>query len=326
MKYMDIGKTGIKASVISLGTWAIGGGSWWKNTEDSEAIWTIERALDLGVNLIDTAPVYGFGHSEEVIGKAIKGRRDKVILSTKCGLWWDDSEGSPHFTKDNHNVKVNVSRRAIKADVEKSLRRLGTDYIDIYYTHQQAKEPFMTPVEETVDTLMELKKEGKIRAIGASNVKGYHIRDYISLGQLDIVQQKYSLLDRAVEEEILPLCKENNIALHAYSPLEQGILTGKVPRDFTFDKEDARNNKTWWKKENLPKALDLADDLKLLAEKYNCTVAHIAIAWIRAQGWNINVICGARKAQQIEENAAASEISLSYEDILLMRERAAEII
>jgi methylglyoxal reductase len=325
MEYMNIGKTSIKASTISLGAWAIGGGTWWKTTDDRESIKTVQKALDLGLNLIDTAPVYGFGHSEEILGKSIKENRHNVIISSKCGLWWDTEQGSSHFEKDGHIVKVNVSKQAIKLDLEKSLKRLNTDYIDIYYTHQQAKLPFLTPIEETVDALMALKKEGKIRAIGACNIAPHHIADYLKQGELDIVQQKYSLLDRAAEEEILPLCKLHQITFHAYSPLEQGLLTGKIKKDFIFDQDDARNNKRWWSPTQLPYAIDFVESLADICKKYNCTPTHLAIAWIRAQGSNINVICGARKIEQIEENIEGITLKLEPSDILEIRNRVIEI-
>ena len=169
MQYQAIGKSGLKASVVSLGTWAVGGGTWWGDNEDKTSIRTIQEAIDCGINLIDTAPVYGFGHSEEVVGKAIHDRRDKVLISTKCGLWWHSNEGSPFFSKDGHNVTRNLTANAIQQEVDFSLKRLNTDYIDIYFTHWQSTPPCQTSIEETMSALLDLKKAGKIIAIGASN-------------------------------------------------------------------------------------------------------------------------------------------------------------
>ncbi|MDF2595719.1 MAG: aldo/keto reductase [Clostridia bacterium] len=322
MIYQQIGQSDLKASVVALGTWAIGGGSWWGQNDDNESIKTIQAAISQGVNLIDTAPVYGFGHSEEVVGKAIKDRRSQVLVSTKCGLRWTDQEGSYYFSRDGEVVYKNVSRRAIRDDVEMSLKRLGTDYIDIYFTHWQSVEPFVVPVSETMTALEELKKEGKIRAIGASNVTGEHIEEYIKYGQLDIIQEKYSIIDRRIEKELLPLAKKHQITLQAYSPLEQGLLTGKMTKDYVPEDGNARAGKKWYQPQNLAKVVDMLEDWQDLCKKYECTPTHLVIAWLIAQGENINVLCGARKIEQLEDNIKGADIVLATEDIKRMREAA----
>lgn len=322
MIYQQIGQSDLKASVVALGTWAIGGGSWWGQNDDNESIKTIQAAISQGVNLIDTAPVYGFGHSEEVVGKAIKDRRSQVLVSTKCGLRWTDQEGSYYFSRDGKVVYKNVSRRAIRDDVEMSLKRLGTDYIDIYFTHWQSVEPFVVPVSETMTALEELKKEGKIRAIGASNVTGEHIEEYIKYGKLDIIQEKYSIIDRRIEKELLPLAKKHQITLQAYSPLEQGLLTGKMTKDYVPEAGNARAGKKWYQPQNLAKVVDMLEDWQDLCKKYECTPTHLVIAWLIAQGENINVLCGARKIEQLEDNIKGADIILATEDIKRMREAA----
>jgi methylglyoxal reductase len=322
MIYQQIGQSDLKASVVALGTWAIGGGSWWGQNDDNESIKTIQAAISQGVNLIDTAPVYGFGHSEEVVGKAIKDRRSQVLVSTKCGLRWTDQEGSYYFSRDGEVVYKNVSRRAIRDDVEMSLKRLGTDYIDIYFTHWQSVEPFVVPVSETMTALEELKKEGKIRAIGASNVTGEHIEEYIKYGQLDIIQEKYSIIDRRIEQDLLPLSKKHQITLQAYSPLEQGLLTGKMTKDYVPEDGNARAGKKWYQPQNLAKVVDMLEDWQDLCKKYECTPTHLVIAWLIAQGENINVLCGARKIEQLEDNIKGADIVLATEDIKRMREAA----
>jgi methylglyoxal reductase len=322
MIYQQIGQSDLKASVVALGTWAIGGGSWWGQNDDNESIKTIQAAISQGVNLIDTAPVYGFGHSEEVVGKAIKDRRSQVLVSTKCGLRWTDKEGSYYFSRDGKVVYKNVSRRAIRDDVEMSLKRLGTDYIDIYFTHWQSVEPFVVPVSETMTALEELKKEGKIRAIGASNVTGEHIEEYIKYGKLDIIQEKYSIIDRRIEKELLPLAKKHQITLQAYSPLEQGLLTGKMTKDYVPEDGNARAGKKWYQPQNLAKVVDMLEDWQDLCKKYECTPTHLVIAWLIAQGENINVLCGARKIEQLEDNIKGADIVLATEDIKRMREAA----
>ena len=320
MKYMKIGKSDIEVSKIALGTWAIGGGSWWGDNDDMESIKTIHAALDLGINFVDTAPVYGMGHSEEVVGKAIADRRNKVILSTKCGLMFDRTEGSYYFSRDGKDVYKNLSKGAIIDSVEQSLRRLNTDYIDILYTHWQAVEPFLVPVEETMEALMTLKKQGKIRAIGGSNMSSWHIEEYIKYGELDIIQEKYSLIDKRVEKEILPCSTQHGVTFQAYSPLEQGLLTGKIRKDFIPEPGSSREGKKWYKPENLPKIVDGVDSWKNLCDKYNCTYGNLAIAWVAAQNPLVNVLCGARKVEQITDNAKAGDIILAPEDIEQMRQ------
>ncbi|MBQ1275167.1 MAG: aldo/keto reductase [Cellulosilyticum sp.] len=320
MKYMKIGKSDIEVSKIALGTWAIGGGSWWGDNDDMESIKTIHAALDLGINFVDTAPVYGMGHSEEVVGKAIADRRNKVILSTKCGLMFDRTEGSYYFSRDGKDVYKNLSKGAIIDSVEQSLRRLNTDYIDILYTHWQAVEPFLVPVEETMEALMTLKKQGKIRAIGGSNMSSWHIEEYIKYGELDIIQEKYSLIDKRVEKEILPCSTQHGVTFQAYSPLEQGLLTGKIRKDFIPEPGSSREGKKWYKPENLPKIVDGVDSWKNLCDKYNCTYGNLAIAWVAAQNPLVNVLCGARKVEQITDNAKAGDIILTPEDVEQMRQ------
>lgn len=315
MKYMKIGKSDINASVITLGAMGIGGGTWWRNSDDQESVKTIHRALDLGINTIDSAPVYGFGHSEEVVGQAIKGNRSDYIISTKCGLWWDDDEGSFRFEKDGHRVTRNLAAHAIRTEIERSLKRLGTDYIDIYYTHNPACPPVMTPVEETVGTLMELKREGKIRAIGSSNMTPDEIRAYTACGEIDIIQGHYSMLDRSAEREIIPLCREKGMSFHAYMPLERGLLTGKITKEYNFEPGDARGDSPLWSPELFPKVVDFVDSLQDICQDYGCSCTHLAIAYLRAQGEDINVISGARRVFQVEDIAKAAEVNLQAADI-----------
>lgn len=320
MEMMQVGKSGIEISRLGLGTWAIGGGSWWGDNDDAESIRTIHAALDLGINLVDTAPVYGMGHSEEVVGKAICDRRNRVILSTKCGLMFDRTEGSYYFSRDGKEVYKNLTKGAIIDSVEQSLRRLKTDYIDILFTHWQSVEPFIVPVEETMEALMLLKKQGKIRAIGGSNMSAWHIEEYIKYGELDIIQEKYNLMDTRVEEEVLPAALKHHITFQAYSPLEQGLLTGKIRKDFVPEPGSTRAGKKWYEPENLSKIVDGVDSWKVLCEKYNCTYGNLAMAWLAAQSPLINVLCGARKISQIEENVKAGDIQLLPEDVAFMKQ------
>lgn len=326
MEKRRIGKSDLDASILAMGAWAIGGGSWWGENDDEISIKAIHKSLDSGVNWIDTAPVYGFGHSEEVVGKALKDRRDKAILSTKCGLQWYNEKGSKHFSRDGHEVYRDLSPEGIRRDLELSLRRLHTDYVDVYYTHWQSVEPGFVPIEETMNELLKMKKEGKIRAIGASNVTVDNLREYIKIGQLDVIQEKYSILDRRIEKELLPFCEENNIALQTYSPIEQGLLTGKIKEDYEIKPGEVRENKKWWLPENRKLALEMLSKWEDLTDKYNCTLGNLVIKWTASQSNNINVLCGARKLHQVEENVKAADINLETADIERMTRDANEAI
>lgn len=310
-----------------MGAWAIGGASWWGDNDDNVSIATVHQALDGGINLVDTAPVYGFGHSEEVVGRAIKDRREKVILSTKCGLTWHEEEpGSFHFTRDGYTVKRNLSPKSLRRGLEESLRRLQTDYIDIFITHWQSVEPYLIPVEETMGELMRMKEEGKIRAIGASNVAVSHLDAYRAAGQLDLIQEKYSMLDRKVEAELLPYCEAHNITLQCYSPLEQGLLAGKAGMDYQVKPGEVRDNKKWWKMENRRTVLDLLDAMQPYCQKYGCTLANLVISWQAARSRQINVLCGARKSYQIADILQTARVRLSPEDLAALTRLADETV
>ena len=241
MNTIKIGKSDINTPFMAMGTWAIGGGTAWGENDDKLSVRTIDEAIDCGITWFDTAPVYNLGHSEEVVGKALKGKRHNVLISTKCGLEWDYETPVFHKVMEGRNVYRDLSAKGIRKNLEDSLRRLQTDYIDIYYTHWQTPDFALYPLEETVGVLTELKKEGKIRAIGASNVTEDIIKGYCSLGQLDVIQEKYSILDSHIRSELAQVCEENKVSIQAYSPLEQGLLTGKVKADVKLAKGDVRN-------------------------------------------------------------------------------------
>jgi len=325
MNYLNLGKTDIKISKLGFGAWAIGGGTWWGNVDDELSKTTIHQALELGFNLIDTAPVYGFGHSENIVGQAVKDRRDKVIISTKCGLNWDTARhGSPQLSRDGYNISRNLSADSIQVDLDESLKRLGTDYIDIYITHWQSAPDFPTPISETMGKLMEMKQAGKIRAIGASNVDADILREYLKYGQLDIIQQRYSMLDRK-DEPLLKLCEEHDISFMAYSPLEQGLFTGKFTRDYKIPEGSVREMRVWFRPQNFKLAWDMMDKWQPICEQYSCTMSQLAIAWTAAQSPNLQVLTGARKPEQVKDNAGGANINLSPETIALMRSLAESI-
>ena len=324
MKTIKIGTLDKPVSRMGLGTWAIGGGSAWGGDKDlQESIATIRKAPELGVNLIDTAPGYNFGNSERILGEALKGmNREEVVIITKFGVVWD-REGSLFNKVNGRQLYWNLSRESILDEIDKSLERLGVDYVDVYMSHWQSVEPYYTPISETMEVLNELKAQGKIRAIGAANVSPSQVEEYLKYGSLDIVQAKYSVLDRAVEDELLPVCKAHGISLQAYSPLEMGLLSGTLPRD--YKPVGAQIPKKWFQPENLPKVFDFLDRLKPLTEKYDCSIADISMAWILAQDEKVILLSGSTTADQISQNVRSTEIDLTPEDVKLIRDMAEEL-
>ena len=323
MRHLKLGKSGIEASVVGLGAWVLGGGSiWGADTDDNESVATVRAALDAGVNLIDTAPAYGFGRSEIVVGKAIRGRRDKVVLATKCGLWWDDQRGSFFTEFDGRSLYRSLRPDTIRIEVENSLRRIGTDYIDLYQTHWPSAAPDKTPIADTMACLMKLKDQGKIRAIGVSNVSLDELRENCRCGVVASDQFRYSMLSRDAEKDILPYCRKHNIATLTYMSLEQGLLTGKVGMDREFKPGDFRTNEAWnpwYKRENRKRVLDLLAGFKALAERYGCTTAQMVIAWTMAQPGVTHMLAGARRVAQAQENARGGDIKIEDNDLQGMR-------
>jgi methylglyoxal reductase len=318
MLYRSLGNSGIQASVVAFGAWQLGNW-WWGRSDDQESISAIHAALDHGINFIDTAPIYGFGHSEEVVGRAICDRRDEVVLATKCGLVWDREKGVFHFSSDDSLVTKEPSKYkvykylhpdSIREEVEKSLKRLQTDYIDLYQTHWQEET---TPIEDTMATLLGLLDEGKIRAIGVSNATIDHIKAY---GNIDADQERFSMLDRRIEKNSqLQYCLKNNIAVLAYSPLEQGLLTGKVSADRQFSDSDQRKYLPKFTEENRRRVNAMLDQLRPIAEKHHLSLSQLVIAWTYSQPGLTHVLCGCRNAEQAVSNAAAGDATLSHHDL-----------
>lgn len=316
METRALGASGIQTTAIGLGTWAIGGWQW-GGTDEASAINAIHAALDAGITLVDTAPAYGLGLSEEIVGKALKGRREQVVLATKCGLVWHTQEGRHFFDQAGKPVHRYLGAASVRYEVEQSLKRLQTDYIDLMQTHWQ--DP-TTPISETMGALMDLKAEGKIRAIGVSNINVEQLDAYRAAGQLDTDQEQYSMIDREIEATLLPYTRQHNIAMLAYSPLALGLLTGKIGPERTFEGDDQRIGEPRFSVENRARIAALLDEFQPIAAAQDLTIPQLVIAWTVAQPGITHVLVGARNRAQAEENAAAGRANLSPDIVATMTE------
>ena len=315
----EIGSSGIRASAVGLGTWAIGG--WmWGGTDEAAAVAAIHASIDAGVSLIDTAPAYGMGRSEEIVGQAIAGRRGRVVLATKCGLVWHTRKGGYFFDQSGKPVHRYLGRDSIVHELEESLRRLGTDYIDLYITHWQ--DP-TTPVAETMATLEDLKVAGKIRAIGASNVAPVDVEAYVSAGTLDAIQEQYSMVHRDIEAELVPLCARRRLSILSYSSLALGLLSGTIGPDREFEGDDLRIGDPRYSAKNRQKVADFVADVRQIAEAHGASIAQLVIAWTISRPGITFALCGARNPRQAVENARAGAIRLGHGDLALISAAAA---
>jgi aryl-alcohol dehydrogenase-like predicted oxidoreductase len=307
MQTRKLGWTDLNLSTIGLGTWAIGGAGWkysWGSQDDRESISTIQRALEKGINWIDTAPVYGFGHSEEIVGRAIKELRDKPIIATKCGRVWD-KDGS---------ISGCLKKESIRSEVERSLGRLKIDVIDLYQIHWPDPE---ADIEEAWDTIVNLIEEGKIRYAGVSNFSVEQLERIQSIHSVASLQPPYSMLERGIEDELLDYCSANNIGVIAYSPMQKGLLTGKFTRERVqnLPEDDHRLEDPHFQEPEFSANLKLVEGLCSIAKRSGRTPAQLAIAWVLQRSEVTAAIVGARHPFQIEETVVAAESGLSKEDI-----------
>ncbi len=324
MRHRSLGQSELKTPVVVFGAWAIGGW-YWGGTDDVQAVHAIHAAIDHGMNAIDTAPVYGFGRSEEVVGRAIRDRRDRVVVMTKVGLRWDEAVGEPYFdTVDQDGVKRSVRRHAgaasVKREVESSLKRLGIDVIDLVQVHWP--DP-MTPIPETMGALSELRAEGKIRAIGVSNYSVPMLKEaQAALGALPLAsdQPKYNLVSRDAEKELLPYCADHHVGVIVYSPLEQGLLTGRVSASRAFAADDGRSKRPTFTAQNRALVNGVLDSVvRPIAERHRSTIGQVVIAWTVAQRGVTAAIVGARTPEQAIENAAAGDLVLDPRELADIR-------
>ena len=322
MEKRKLGSSDIEVSAVGLGCWAIGGWQW-GGTDDEKAIAAIRKAIDVGMVLIDTAPIYGFGHSEEIVGKAIEGRRDEVVLATKCGLLWEHPTRKPRFVdEDGNEVFGDLTKQSVLKEAEDSLRRLNTDHIDIYQCHRPDE---LTPAEETMEALNLLLKQGKIRAIGTSNFSVDQMETFREQGPVHSEQPRFSMLDRTIEPEILPYCIKNGMGILAYSPLERGLLTGKVTLDRKFRRGDHRPDEPWFQKKNLKRALDFLEKLKPIAAHHGKTLAQLAANWVICREGITSALVGARTPEQVVENSGAADWRLTGEEMRLIDQYVEEL-
>ena len=306
-----LGDTDIVASAVGLGTWAIGG--WmWGGTDAAQSIAAIQASVDEGVTLIDTAPAYGRGVAEEIVGRALEGRREKVVLATKCGLVWHTRKGNHFFDVDGQPVHRYLGGDGIVHEVEQSLRRLRTDRIDHYITHWQ--DP-TTPIAETMEVLESLKTTGKIRSIGASNTSAAELGAYVKAGGLDAIQEEYSMLKRDIETTVLPICSEHGVSTMSYSSLGLGLLTGKIGPDRAFSGDDLRRDNPRFSVANREKVARLTASIAPICETHDASPAQVVIAWTLQQPGITFSLCGARNPDQARENAKAGRITLTTEEL-----------
>ncbi|MFE5399060.1 aldo/keto reductase [Streptomyces sp. NPDC056568] len=301
MKYIKLGD--LEVSRIGLGAMGMSHGYTGSGTDEAESVRTVHRALDLGVTLIDTAEIYGPCTNEELLGRALKGRREQVVLATKFGLVSHAGQGPWNLDSGPDNIRTAV---------EGSLRRLGTDHIDLYYQHRVDPN---TPIEETAGAVGELVAEGKVRYFGLSEAGPDTIRRAHAVHPVTAVQSEYSLWTRGVEERVLPLLRELNIGLVPFSPLGRGFLTGTIRTADQFDESDFRRDNPRFTGENFRHNLALADEVKAIATEAGATPAQVALAWILAQGEDIAPIPGTKRVTRVEENTGADAVELSPEQL-----------
>lgn len=317
MQYRKLGHSDLEVSAITFGAWAAGG--WmWGSTDRNEAINAIKASYEVGVTSIDTAPIYGQGVSEEIVGEAIKGySRDKVQILTKFGMRWDLAKGDFGFNSfKNDGEAIDIYKYAGKESIiyecEQSLKRLGTDYIDLYQIHWPDST---TPIDETFEAVSRLIEQGKVRLAGVCNYDAAQMAEAEKTLQLVSNQIPFSMVNRGIEEETVPYCIENNKSILAYSPLERGLLTGKITSDYKFKEGDHRAGHAHFQPDFIVKTNQLLDKIKPIAEQHNASLGQLVLRWtIERPGITI-ALAGARNAEQAVQNAKAIDIHLSKEEL-----------
>jgi len=307
MRKKKLGWTDLELTRVGLGTFAIGGPDWhagWGPQDDNDSIQAIRRALELGVNWIDTAPVYGLGKSEEIVCEALKGAGEKPIIATKCGLVWDEKR----------NIIHRLKRESVLKEVDASLKRLGIDVIDLYQIHWPNPDE---DLEEAWAAMSDAVKAGKVRYIGVSNCNVSQLERLKGIHRVASLQPPYSMILREVEEEILPYCEKHDIGVIPYSPMQRGLLTGKYTLESVqkLDRRDHRLREPYFQEPDLSVHLSFVDRLRPIAEKNGKSLAGLAIAWVLRRPEVTAAIVGARRPSQIEETAGAADWDIGSEDV-----------
>lgn len=320
MKKVKVGNS-LEINKIAFGAWAIGGDAWGGNAE-SDSYNAVRTAIENGLTTIDTAPIYGFGRSEEVIGKVVKkmGLRDQVQILTKFGINWRTSSGKYYFktVRDGKELDVHLysGKDGIIRECEESLKRLKTDFIDLYQVHRP--DP-TTPIEETMLAMEELKKQGKILEGGVSNYELEQLQKAAVSFPLATNQMPYSMLERGIEKDMLPWCMSQGIGILAYSPLQRGILSGKYRGKINWNEDDHRRDTLWFSDENRERINSFLDKISLIAEKYDASLAQLVINWTASVEGVSSVLVGARNAGQVLQNIKSLEFELEDSEISQIR-------
>ncbi|KHE92505.1 MAG: aldo/keto reductase [Candidatus Scalindua rubra] len=304
MEYRQLGKSDLSVSVIGFGAWGIGGEPFWNTEGEEHSIRSIKKAIDLGINFYDTAPVYGFGYSEELLGRALQSKRKDVIIATKCGLVWKK--------EDLKAIRKRATRESILEEIDLSLKRLRTDYIDLYQVHWPDES---TPIEETMNTLLQIQKEGKIRYIGVSNYSVDQMKESLNYGQIVSLQPMYSMLERDIEKESLPFCIENDIGVICYSPLASGVLTGKYDENTRFEDWRGKGIIGNFTGDVYVSHIKKVKQIEMIAQKHGRTLAQLAINWLLHQKGVTTAIVGVKNPYQVEQNIGAVGWSIPDNDL-----------
>ena len=317
----------MECSVVTFGAWAAGG--WmWGGTEQNNAVEAIRASYDLGVTSIDTAPVYGQGLSEKIVGEAISDLpREKVQILTKYGLRWDTDKGTFYFkSRNNDGEEIDIHKYAAKdaiiRECEESLKRLGTDYIDLYQIHWPDPS---TPIEESMEAVLQLKKQGKIREAGVCNYSADQMREAEEVISLASNQVPYSMVRRDIEEEVVPYCLEHNKGILAYSPFQRGLLTGKMKPDQEFSEGDTRANEVYYTDENIRRTNKMLEKIKPIADEKGATLAQLVIQWTIQQPGITIALVGARTPEQSTQNAKAADLELLPDEIEFINNQIEEL-
>jgi aryl-alcohol dehydrogenase-like predicted oxidoreductase len=328
MELKTLGTSSVKVTPIAFGAWAIGG--WmWGGAEEQAAIKAIKASLDAGITTIDTAPIYGFGKSEELVGKALQGvPRDQYQILTKYGMNWRTDKGEFYFDSVDNNGKptkiYKYSRReSVLQECEDSLRRLKTDYIDLFQIHWPDAT---TPISETMEAVATLIEQGKVRAAGVCNYKVEQVEEALKTIKLVSNQVPYSMIHRGIEQDVVPQAIAKGMSILPYSPLQRGLLTGKIKRDHKFNEGDTRENNRYYKPENIDRTNAFLQKIKPIADGYGVTLAQLVINWTTRQAAMDCVLVGARDEKQVQENVKSLSFKLTDAELNSIRKSVEELV